>query len=90
MEWYNLEGLNSPIFVTLMNQSIADKLRAIQEAQDAGVIQSTLRADQLLALVLAISNMWNGTMHNWRMEDNDRAYQMQRQTILDAVRKLVT
>ena len=89
VEWYNLEGINSPTVVNLTNQSMAEKLEAIQEAQNTGAIKSKMPAEQLLALVLAISNTWSGNIHNLQAEDNDKTYKVQRKSIIEAIKRLV-
>lgn len=58
MTWYHLERGQSAMPASVA-AAMTDKVAAIREAQRRGTITSAMPPEQILALVLAIANMWN-------------------------------
>ncbi len=85
MAWYQLERGEigkRPATVAAMHEKTA----AIEHAQRRGAINSKLPAPQILALVLAIANMWSQPGEDLGQLVPQRA---RRQAVIDAVRQLV-
>lgn len=89
IEWFNLEGVNAPSAIALTDQSMLEKIQAIRAAQETGIIQSTLPAEELLAIILAISGAWNIGIHHWQTTDEQTEQQIHRQSIVETVQKLI-
>jgi AcrR family transcriptional regulator len=89
--WFALEGMQSPLLTRLSVESMAHKIQAIQAAQAAGAIHSALSAEDLLTIVLSISNAWELGLHSApsAAEDDAQTAQTRRAAIVEAVRKLV-
>jgi len=66
-----------------------EKVAAVRAAQAAGAIHSSLPAEEVLTLVLAISNAWDVGVHNWGGELDQGAARLHRQSIIESVRRLV-
>ncbi|MCE1252109.1 MAG: TetR family transcriptional regulator [Anaerolineae bacterium] len=90
VQWYTLEGVESPAATALTQQSMLGKVEAIQAAQKSGLIRSALPAEELLTLVLSISNAWEIGMHNFQDGMNTEACERHRRSIIMAVQKLIS
>ncbi|MFI8950053.1 TetR family transcriptional regulator [Streptomyces sp. NPDC053750] len=86
LTWYALERAERPV-PEIVAASMADKIAAIEAAQQRGTVTREKPAGEILALVLALANMWQR-----HTEDVSHlvADGQQRATITDAVRRLVT
>jgi AcrR family transcriptional regulator len=86
--WYTLErGDAEPNVRPSVTKSMTEKVTAIEDAQRRGVVTDQRSAAELLALVLAIANMWQRHGEDVRglVQEPER-----RRVIVDAVRQLVT
>jgi AcrR family transcriptional regulator len=86
LAWYALERGERPVS-EMVARSMDEKITAIEAAQRGGTVRSDRSAGEILALVLALANMWQ---HH--TEDVGRLVpDAQRRTVItDAVRHLVT
>ena len=85
--WYTLERGDSQEAVRpIVATSMSEKTAAIEHAQRRGTVTTQHTASELLALVLAIANMWQRQGEDVRslVPDSER-----RTVIVDAVRRLV-
>ena len=84
LTWYELErGDSRPMAAAA---PMSEKVAAIKDAQRRGTVTSTMPAGQILALVLAIANMWNRPSEDLV---GLVAKTKRRKVILDAVARLV-
>jgi hypothetical protein len=86
LAWYALERGERPVSEVIA-RSMGEKATAIEAAQRRGTVGSDRPAGEILALVLALANMW-------RHHTEDAGHLVpdaQRRTVItDAVRHLVT
>lgn len=86
MAWYALERGDAQGVRPLVAASMAEKVAAVEDAQRRGVVTDRMSAGELLALVLAVANMWQ------RQGEDVRALGAQsqrRRVVVEAVRQLV-
>jgi AcrR family transcriptional regulator len=86
MAWYALERGDAGAR-QVVAEAMAEKVAAIEDAQRRGVVSDRMDAERLLALVLAIANMWQRQGEDVRALAPEEA---RRSTIVEAVRLLVT
>ncbi|TDQ54418.1 TetR family transcriptional regulator [Actinorugispora endophytica] len=86
LAWYALERAERPV-PEVVARSMDEKITAIEAAQRSGTVRSDKPAGEVLALVLALANMWQhqGEDVGHLVTDAQR-----RSVITDAVRRLVT
>ena len=83
--WYQLERGKSAARRASTTAAMADKVAAIAEAQARGVVTDTLSPGAMLALALALANMWQLREPEFLdLVEPDR----RRATVVDAVRRL--
>ncbi|MEV6633609.1 hypothetical protein AB0M54_22950 [Actinoplanes sp. NPDC051470] len=58
MAWYQLERGEPAARRASTTAAMADKVAAIAQAQSRGVVTDHIAAGEILALVLALANMW--------------------------------
>ncbi|MCQ6248777.1 TetR family transcriptional regulator [Streptomyces malaysiensis] len=86
LSWYALERAERAM-PEIVARSMADKIAAIEAAQRRGCVTRDKPAGEILALVLALANMWQ--QHTEDVRHLVTAEQ-RRATITDAVRRLIT
>lgn len=86
LTWYALESAQRPTPGAIA-RSMQDKIAAIEAAQQRGTVRRDKPAAEILALVLALANMW---AHHTEDVNSLVPQAQQRTAITDAVRRLVT
>lgn len=83
--WYQLERGGPAARRASTTAAMADKVKAIAEAQERGTVTTALPAGEILALVLALANMWQQREPEFLdlVAEQDR-----RTTVVNAVRRL--
>jgi AcrR family transcriptional regulator len=85
--WYQLERGETAARRASTSAAMADKIEAIAAAQERGTVADRFTAGEVLALVLALANMWQLREPDFL----DLAHPTRRRTlIVEAVRRLVT
>ena len=90
--WHRLERATTGSVIPSIVASSEQKIAAIRDAQERGVVSQRFTAEQLFLLVLTISIMWSsssGEMVELATGPGD-VNTFRRQTVVDAVRRLVT
>ncbi|MFJ4616938.1 TetR family transcriptional regulator [Streptomyces sp. NPDC088812] len=85
LTWYALESAERPA-PDIVARSMQDKIASIEAAQQRGSVRRDKPAAEILALVLALANMWQ---HQTEDVNVLVPPARQRATITDAVRRLV-
>jgi AcrR family transcriptional regulator len=85
MIWHQLERPESAMPASV-KAAMSDKVAAIRDAQQRGTVTDAMPPEQILALSIAIANMWNqpGECLRTLVPEADR-----RKVIIDAVARLV-
>ncbi|MFE8018080.1 TetR family transcriptional regulator [Streptomyces antibioticus] len=86
LAWYSLERAERPV-PAIVARSMDEKIAAIEAAQRRGTVTSDKPAGEILALVLALANMWQ---HHTEDVGHLVTDAQRRTVITDAVRRLVT
>lgn len=86
LTWYALESTQRPT-PGIIARSMQDKIAAIEAAQQRGTVRRDKPAAEILALVLALANMWQ---HHTEDVNSLVPPAQQRTMITDAIRRLVT
>ncbi|MEK8174522.1 TetR family transcriptional regulator [Streptomyces sp. M19] len=84
LSWYALERAEHAV-PEIVARSMADKIAAIEAAQQRGSVTRDKPAGEILALVLALANMWQ---HHTEDVSHLVTPAQRRATITDAVRRL--
>jgi AcrR family transcriptional regulator len=86
LAWYALERGDAHETRPAVAASMAEKTAAVRDAQRRGAVTDRLPAGEILALVLALANMWQRPGEDVRtlVPESQR-----RRTVVDAVRRLV-
>jgi len=85
--WYALERGDGREVRPVVAASMADKVAAVEDAQQRGTVTDRMGAGELLALVLVVANMWQ------RQGEDVRSLvpaPERRRVVVESVRQLVT
>ena len=87
--WYRLERADGDQPIGAIVASNAAKVKAIAEAQEAGLLTASFEPAVLLALVLTISGTWSSTTPEYSGLVKRLSIAKRRQAIVDAVATLL-
>jgi AcrR family transcriptional regulator len=91
-EWRALDPPDSPGRIPAIEEAIAGQIAGIKKAQAAGHVDRTFPADELLAMILAITRTWAAGLPEFRLApaQERRRRARRRRAVVEAVRRLVT
>lgn len=87
--WYRLERAGSGELLPAVVAANSAKVRAVADAQAAGLLPARFPAAILLGLVIHLSGMWSGSMPEYDTLIEDRSPAARRKAVVDAVAALL-
>jgi len=90
-EWHSLEPEDGSRRIPAIEETIARHVRAIREAQDAGRVDDSFAADELLALIVSMTRTWAAGTPEFRLapEQERRRRPRRRRAVVELTRRLV-
>ncbi|MFI0937604.1 TetR family transcriptional regulator [Streptomyces sp. NPDC021020] len=87
--WYRLERAGSGVELPVVAESTRAKVRAIEEAQHAGVLPTRYSASELLGLVLHLSGFWSSNVPEYDAVSAPTSAARRREVVVAAVAALL-
>jgi AcrR family transcriptional regulator len=87
--WYRLERGGNAALLPIVLKSNNAKVRAVSQAQEAGVLPTKFSAIVLLGLVLHLSSFWSSNVPEFDALVDDDSIAARRRAVVDAVTALV-
>jgi AcrR family transcriptional regulator len=90
-EWHSLEPEDGSRRIPAIEQTIDGHVRAIRAAQEAGRVDGTFAADELLAMIVSITRTWAAGTPEFRLspEQERRRRLRRRRAVVELARRLV-
>ncbi|WP_031515892.1 TetR/AcrR family transcriptional regulator [Streptomyces sp. NRRL F-5123] len=88
--WYRLERAGSGVELPVVAESTRAKVRAIEEAQHAGVLPARYSASELLGLILHLSGFWSSNVPEYDAVSAPTSAARRREVVVAAVAALLT
>ncbi|MFI0718604.1 TetR family transcriptional regulator [Streptomyces sp. NPDC021224] len=87
--WYRLERAGSGVELPVVAESTRAKVRAIEEAQHAGVLPARYSPSELLGLVLHLSGFWSSNVPEYDAVSAPTSAARRREVVVAAVAALL-